>query len=72
MNLLKLIVRKRQALRLHIEVMKTTDKSLQQRIRNRKLETLSFTSAVNARHHLKDRIAMAERELQVLEKEWVI
>ncbi len=68
--LIKKILAKRQAIRLHIEQMHVTQDALKERRKFHETDTMSWKTADAAVHHLADKIAKAERELTILEKKW--
>jgi len=64
-NAIKKICRERQAIRLHIEVMKSTQDELKRRA---KYHPMSFNTAKEAAKRLQTKIAKAEQELMFLER----
>ena len=70
MNAIKRLLAKRQATRLHIEQMKVTQAAMKQRAKDHHHDTLSWKTAHAAVINLDEKISIAERELNTLEKKW--
>jgi hypothetical protein len=70
MNVIKRVLAKRQAIRLHIEQMKVTEKALRERAKHHHEDTLAYETAKKAAFRLQDKIAKAEAELTILERKW--
>jgi hypothetical protein len=66
----KKLAAKRQALRLHIEVMNATKSELQRRVRDHQHDHLAFSSAKTAVHRIARKIDEAKQELTFLEDHW--
>jgi hypothetical protein len=67
-NAIKKICRERQAIRLHIEVMKSTQDELKRRAKYHRKDLMSFNTAKEAAKRLQTKIAKAEQELMFLER----
>ena len=69
-NVIKKLLAERQARRLHIEQMRVTQEAMRQRAKDHEHDTLSWKTAHAAVINLDEKIAIAERELNTLEKKW--
>ena len=70
MSFIKQVIRKRQAIRLHIESMRSTLKNLKDRAKHHDQDVLAYQTAHNAVSRLQKKIDEAELELHVLEEKW--
>ena len=69
-SIVKKLLAKRQAARLHIEQMRVTQEAMKKRAKDHSHDTLSWKTAHAAVLNLEEKIAIAERELNMLERKW--
>ena len=70
MRIDKIIAARRQAIRLHIDVMEITKHDLKDRAKRQCQDVLAYKTARKAALRLQDKIEEAKRELNILEENW--